>query len=98
MTESVSLKVDLYDPLKRPSRPSFDGPLVEEKKWSTGRARHPVDECRRTVATATGGSPTYVTELDSGENIFWLEMKSDWNTLDIDETQFSTSLPHGVLY
>ncbi|KAJ7718568.1 hypothetical protein DFH07DRAFT_784903 [Mycena maculata] len=26
-----SLKVDLYDPLKRPSRPSFDGPLLEEK-------------------------------------------------------------------
>ncbi|KAJ6538228.1 hypothetical protein DFH09DRAFT_1283500 [Mycena vulgaris] len=27
----ASRKVDLYDPLKRPSRPSFDGPLLEEK-------------------------------------------------------------------
>ncbi|KAJ7753315.1 hypothetical protein DFH07DRAFT_774083 [Mycena maculata] len=31
MTESVSLKVDLSDQLKRPSLPSFDGPLLEEK-------------------------------------------------------------------
>jgi hypothetical protein len=31
MTESVSSKVDLYDPLKRPSQLSFDGPFFEGK-------------------------------------------------------------------
>ncbi|KAJ6537403.1 hypothetical protein DFH09DRAFT_1090988 [Mycena vulgaris] len=30
-TQHKQYTVDLYDPLKRPSRPSFDGPLLEEK-------------------------------------------------------------------
>jgi hypothetical protein len=56
MTESVSLKVDLYDPLKRPSRPSFDGPLLEEKNGRRDghgtRATGAVEPLRRQRAAA----------------------------------------------
>ncbi|KAJ7776596.1 hypothetical protein DFH07DRAFT_980846 [Mycena maculata] len=62
MTESVNLKVDLYDPLKRPSRPSFDGPLLEEKNGRRNghgtRSTGAVEPSRRQRAAALTLSTT----------------------------------------
>ncbi|KAJ6546105.1 hypothetical protein DFH09DRAFT_1088055 [Mycena vulgaris] len=51
--------VDLYDPLKRPSRPSFDGPLLEEKNGRRDghgtRSTGAVEPSRRQRAAALLG-------------------------------------------
>ena len=38
-----------------------------QEKCGTGRARHPFDGCRRTVATVTGGSPSGAVWMEGGE-------------------------------
>ncbi|KAJ6596192.1 hypothetical protein DFH09DRAFT_1072246 [Mycena vulgaris] len=54
-------EVDLYDPLKRPSRPSFDGPLLEEKNGRRDghgtRSTGAVEPSRRQRAAALSPSP-----------------------------------------
>ncbi|KAJ7257654.1 hypothetical protein C8J57DRAFT_1234803 [Mycena rebaudengoi] len=42
---------------RKTTNPYRDRQFKIFEKSSTGRARHPVDGCRRAVATATGGSP-----------------------------------------
>ncbi|KAJ7788122.1 hypothetical protein B0H14DRAFT_2628557 [Mycena olivaceomarginata] len=55
------LKVDLYDPLKRPSRPSFDGPFLEGKNGRRDghgtRSTGAVEPSRRQRAAALHGYP-----------------------------------------
>ncbi|KAJ6570562.1 hypothetical protein DFH09DRAFT_1080119 [Mycena vulgaris] len=57
-TQTLRLQVDLYDPLKRPSRPSFDGPLLEEKNGRRDghgtRSTGAVEPSRRQRAAALG--------------------------------------------
>ncbi|KAJ7280076.1 hypothetical protein C8J57DRAFT_1567168 [Mycena rebaudengoi] len=48
---------------RKTTNPYRDRQFKIFEKSSTGRARHPVDGCRRAVATATGGSPTHIRSV-----------------------------------
>ncbi|KAF8189164.1 hypothetical protein K438DRAFT_1936105 [Mycena galopus ATCC 62051] len=41
--------------------------VLKGKKFPTGRARHPFDGCRRTVATVTGGGPKQLAQVLPGK-------------------------------